>query len=393
MKLRPVTLLFLRIAAFIILASCLPAQFYFNWSIPRPDITLFDDYPPENFTAEDFNRSLPFDEGEYDDTLVQIATDYFHLPTWSHAYSGCRSHPEISCFELIRAYHTVHNYLAKYNTNELIGYVKARLSASAPLHCRMATFYNSFIVALFTGRRLIFETNETRSAWLRPEHRTRFSVPAGLPKRSRIIANNFTFTCEELMVRNQVIEIDSCMWPQISYLHNDLGGRLRSQFGFHAAYYLGNFLFDIDPKNCALLDDNVTVAVTHRGKEFQMDRRTFERKMIGCESERNLVFLEENEAENDEENLCKIRQMMSADKILYSFGAVIPWFAMAMQGRKGAVVDLDGDKCMEMRNSQSGSIIHTYNPRKFFHYSTNNDFLVCGPNFNHARFFMRYLLW
>jgi hypothetical protein len=64
-----------------------------------------------------------------------------------------------------------------------------------------------------------------------------------------------------------------------------------------------------------------------------------------------------------------------------------------MQGKRGAVVDLDGRQCIELRNSQSGSIIHTYNPRKFFHYSTNNDFLVCGPNFNDARLFMRYLMW
>jgi hypothetical protein len=366
---------------------------YFNWNVTRPDTTLFDDVPPENFTIADFNRSLPYEDGEYDDSLVQVATDYFHLPTWSRSYSDCRSHTELSCFELIRAYRTVDSYLAKYNTDELIGYVKAVVNTSTSLHCRMSLLYNSFMVALFTHRRLVIETNGASPGWLRAEHRSRFGMGVQVPRRSRIIPNNFTFACEELMVTSQVLDIGGCMWPQISYLHNDLGGLVRSHFGFHAAYYLCNFLFDIDRPKCDLIGDNLTVAVTHRGKEFQMDRGAFERKVIGCEGGRDLAYIEENEADDDGENLCKMRQMISADKIVYSFGAVVPWFAMAMQGRKGAVVDLDGEKCMEMRNSQSGSVIHTYNPRKFFHYSTNNDFLVCGPNFNHARFFMRYLLW
>jgi hypothetical protein len=393
MKLRPSTALLLRFAAFIVLCTCLPVQFYFNWNAVRPDLTLFDDIPPENFTIEDFHRSLPYDDGEYDHDLVQTATQYFHLPNWSRSYESCESHPEISCFELIRAYEIVTQYIAKYDSDELVGYVKANIRASAPLHCRLATFYNSFIVALFTHRRLVLYTNETASIWLRSEHRSRFSVPVDFPRRSHIIANNFTFTCEELMVPRRVLEIDSCMWPQISYLHNDLGVKVRAAFGFHAAYYLCNYLFDINRQNCDLAPENVTAAVTHRGIEWTTDQRAFERKIVGCEGGFPLFFVHENESDNDETNLCKMQQMMSADKIAYSFGSVIPWFAMAMQGRKGAVVDLDGEKCMEMRNSQSGSIIHTYNPRKFFHYSTNNDFLVCGPNFNHARFFMRYLLW
>jgi hypothetical protein len=88
---------------------------------------------------------------------------------------------------------------------------------------------------------------------------------------------------------------------------------------------------------------------------------------MGCKGDPRLILIEEGERGNDDQALCKAREMIGADRIVYVFGSVTTWAAMAMQGRKGAVVELDGIHCIELRNSQSGSMIHTYNPRKFFH--------------------------
>jgi hypothetical protein len=195
------------------------------------------------------------------------------------------------------------------------------------------------------------------------------------------------------MLLDEVIELSGCMWPQISYIHTDLAPKVRSIFGFHAAYYILNLLIDIDRNNCSDFGPNVTIGATHKGGDWYLGEREFAARAVGCEGDHRFVLIDEDERENDDRALCKVRQMIGADKIVYAFGSVTSWAAMAMQGRKGAVVELDGDHCIELRNSQSGSIIHTYNPRKFFHYSTNNDFLVCGPNYNDARLFMRYLIW
>ena len=41
--------------------------------------------------------------------------------------------------------------------------------------------------------------------------------------------------------------------------------------------------------------------------------------------------------------------------------------AMEMQREKGDAVDIKRNYCMEFTNTQPGGLIHTYNPKKFFH--------------------------
>jgi hypothetical protein len=393
MRLNPRTGLLLRIVCFTLLCILLYLQWYFYWQVRWPDVTLFDDIPLENYTADDFNRTFPWESGTYDTSLLETATSYLHLPAWSPSHIACEAHPELSCFEMIRAYEKVESYMRLYSTNALVGCVKVSVSSSMALHCRLSSFYNGFLVAMFTKRRLVLSTDEFAPLWLRPEHRGVFAPPSDLPRRTHKIAHNYTFPCEELMVRARVIELSGCMWPQVAYIHSDLAPLMRAAFGFHAAYYVANFLFEVSGASCNSLGGIATVAVTHKGREWSLSKKDFAARAAECGDGANMTYIEEDENGEDRDNLCKMKQIIAAEKIVFTFGAVLPWFAMAMQGRRGAAVDLDGKRCIELRNSQSGSIIHTYNPRKFFHYSTNNDFLVCGPNFNDARLFMRYLMW
>jgi hypothetical protein len=380
-----------RVAGCILLSILLGFQFYVG-SVRRPDITLFDDIPSDNYTAADFNRTFPWETGDYDASVALEAASFFHLPTWSRSYRACEHHSEISCYELIRAYLHVSDYLAQYKSDQLVGYLAVNLPLSAALHCRISTLYNAFLIGLFTRRRIVLIANASIPTWLREYPHSLFQVPPAFPKKFRNIPHNYTFPCQELMLLDEVIELSGCMWPQVSYIHTDLAPKVRSVFGFHAAYYILNLLVDID-KTCSDVEANVTIGATHRGYDWHLGEREFASRAVGCEGNHRLLLIEEDERDNDDQLLWKMRQMIGADKIIYAFGSVISWAAMAMQGKKGAVVELDGANCIELRNSQSGSIIHTYNPRKFFHYSTNNDFLVCGPNYNDARLFMRYLLW
>jgi hypothetical protein len=393
LKLRLRTLILVRVAGCIVLSTLLGFQVYYVVGIRRPDITLFDDIPPENYTIADFNRTFPWDMGHYDIGLAEAAAAFFHLPAWSPAYRSCDAHPEFSCFELVRAYLRVSSYFAKYDTDELIGYVKVNIPNRMALHCRISTFYNSFLISLFTNRRLVLITNGTTAHWLREPYRSRFAPPAGFSTKSRIIPHNYTFPCEELMRLDEVIEFAGCMWPQVSYIHPDLAHKIRSVFSFHAAHLILNLLVDVDAPGCASPHGNVAVGAFHVGAEWSLGERDFSQRASGCAGGHAMAVIEESEAEADAAHLCKMRQMIGAQKIVYAFGSVTGWLAMAMQGARGAVAELDGRRCIELRSSQAGSIVHTYNPRKFFHYSTNNDFLVCGPNYNDARLFMRYLMW
>jgi hypothetical protein len=124
-----------RIAGCILLSVLLGFQFYYVGGIRRPDITLFDDIPSDNFTAADFNCTLPWETGDYDALVAFEAASFFHLPTWSRSYRPCEDHSEISCYELVRAYFHVSNYLAQYKSDEFVGYVAVNLAPSAALHC------------------------------------------------------------------------------------------------------------------------------------------------------------------------------------------------------------------------------------------------------------------
>jgi hypothetical protein len=77
----------------------------------------------------------------------------------------------------------------------------------------------------------------------------------------------------------------------------------------------------------------------------------------------------------------------------WSFRPTQTWWAMAIRGQAAGVADKKGNRCFTARDSQSASLIRVYEPTKFFHCSSSNDFFVCGPNYNDARLYIRYLLW
>jgi hypothetical protein len=386
MKLRNRLHILLRIFLLILLSLILYAQVNLVGGNKRPNTRVFDTIKEEAFDPAAFNRSLPLETGNYNRELVAVATGYLNLPTWSPFYRSCENNSEFSCFELIRAYNTVHTYMKKYENNDLAGYVFVNLDQGLHFGCHLSAVYNGFLIALLTERKLVV-TNEL---WVRPS----FDSEVRGQHSSIDLPSNWTFPCEELIKRQEVLEIKGCFWPQVSYIHNDLGPKIRENFGIHAAHYIVNFLVNLSyARNCKLVKNETVVGVTHHDREWGFGEAEFSKRIAKCGYSADVKVIRDTEGNTDASNLCVLKRIINSESVVYLFGSVVGWFGMAMQGRAGAVVDLDGPSCMQLRNSQCGSIIHTYNPRKFFHFVVNNDFLICGPNYNEIRLFMRYMMW
>lgn len=396
---RTLLLFIIKLVIIISLGYILHAQSYMKMNRPRPDPKNFEDIEPEHWTAEDFSKPLPFENGEFDESEVEEANTFFHLPyLLTPNFVPCNESDEYSCFELVRAYRATKEYLELYKKEGPQKYVVAELPSNATLACRMSSLYNAFLIAMFTKRILVLETDDPDVGWLHSQLKPLFTSKLNIPSKGLELPSNFTFPCEDVNVPNQSIIITPCMWPQISYIHPYLAPRIRSTFGIHAAFYICNFLFNefnamID---CEKVAYGTVAAVPHTSKKWRIKTDAFKNRMVQCiPKNKTFVIIEENEDKSEIDQICMMKKLVSSDKIVYSFGSVLGWMsmAMAMQREKGAAVDIDGSFCMDFRNSQSGSLIHTYNPKKFFHYSSNNDFLLCGPNYNDARIYERYLMW
>lgn len=321
---------------------------------------------------------------------ISQAEKFLHLPTLSNSY---HHHKEISCHELQTAYHTLQNYVSRFESGSLSGYVRVRLNSTMPVSCRMSTFYNAFIIALLTNRTLTLETNETDILWLRSEHVHRYNH--SVTGNSKHLSENYTFSCDSVFNNIEILEVSGCMWPQIAYVHKEMAEKLRRAFGIHAVYFIGNYLFNVNYSECTEDEEAVgaITVVSYSSAMWGMTADAVMRKSETCRNGTDVIVINVNEYEDAQKTMCKIRQMMRSTQIVFPFGAVVPWFAMAMQGAPGITTHRYMDGCIELGSSQAGSIVHTYNPMKKFHYAVNNDLFVCGENFDDVRLFVRDLLW
>ena len=328
------------------------------------------------------------------DSTPAEAEEFFHLPKWSQAYRPCESHPEISCAGLVRACNVVKAYVKKFGSGKLNRYVRVKVTSSLPVHCRMSSFYNAFLIAMFTNRNLVLESDESEVSWLRSEHVRRYRYSVNIVGDTKVLATNHTFSCNDIFTRANILELSGCMWPQIGYIHQNLAHRIRDVFGIHAAYYLGNYLFDVDVTGCDDVPAGAIGIVTQVGGRWKMTEQVMLEKSESCRNQLDTyIIIDIAEQDSASTTMCQMRRMIQTKQLVYPFSATIPWFAAAMQGTKAITAEVHGHNCIELSTSQSGSLIHTYNPDKAFHYVVNNDFFVCGTNFDAARLYIRDLLW
>jgi hypothetical protein len=364
---------------------------------PR-DVTSSALDSPYDLSFPLINRSVP----PHSD--LKWAITYLHLPTWSPGYHRCDStETEVSCYEVHRAAETIQRWETAVSQGKTSGQVWLKIT-SQPFGDRLSMLYHGLQISLATNRNLVVDHQK-----LAPLQLPRSIRNSSADEGGSTLPTDYQFGCADVSSRFPRIQFEGPSWPQVLYTHPVVAPFMRENFGYHAAHFLGNFLFGTSekPAGCFLGTSNTAV----EGWKFPEDNDmlpvqeyfryigrcgvdpraaamvTTELQIIGYQT----VEVIEKTAEG---NLCALRKLMSAKRIIHTFGSRIGFWATSMLGAKGGFVNGIDKICINMTLSQQGSLWHTFvNPERRWVYRTNSWFYICGPNVNDARLYIEYLLW
>jgi hypothetical protein len=289
-----------------------------------------------------------------------------------------------------------------------VGYVWVNVEGK-PLADRMSMLYHGLQIAASTNRRLFVD-------------RTRFA-PLELPEaiehsQSSMIGDEIqtdhTFACIDVSDRQPKILFQGASWPQALYIHPTISPWLRKHFGYHAAYFMGNYLFGtIKPPGEECQSGDPVDAV--EGFQYSHDLKILPPEQFGrvlgrcgIDAEQSVFVLSADaqvpkeakqflvlDTTSTESQVCGLRQLMSAKRIIHTFGSRLGFWATAMQGSAGGFVNPLDNICVNMSNSQQGSLWHTYCPKEcpMCTYRTNSRLYVCGSDIGNVKSYIEYLLW
>lgn len=350
------------------------------------------------------NRSAPKND-------VEWAENYLRLPVWSTGYHKCDSgNSEVSCYEIVRAAKEVEKWSKKVKNQNTIGNVYVQITEE-PFPDRLSMLYHAIQIAISTGRSVITDVSKF--------------APLSLPdtiKNSKkdeggnSLPTNYLFGCSDISDRFLDIKFFNASWPQVLYTHSVVAPYMRENFGYHAAYFLGNYLFGQveKPESQCFIPDGIDEIV--EGWRFPGDGdmllpRFYTNFLQRCgftPSNSEMITNEQDEemkktyksvaqiTTTDPNSLvCSLRRMTSSKRIIQTFGSRLGFWATALQGNKGGFMNSIDRICVNMTNSQQGSLWHTYCPqeKEGYLYRTNSRFYICGPNAKDARLYIQYLLW
>ena len=346
------------------------------------------------------NKSAPIDD-------VKKAEKHLKLPTWANGYIKCDENgTEVSCYEIVRASDTIKNYERMIEKSSSKGqiYVDAN---NFPLEDRMTMLYHALQIGLATSREV---------------HVKRDLFPFQLPDVIKDIdgkisgtelPSDYQFGCANVGQRFPKLLIKNVTWPQALYTHHMIAPFLRNKFGFHAAYFLGNYLFGTSekPKDECNANNYSHVVEIHRFPDGMDMLRFWEysRVISRCgisDVNETFAITNENQQKNynykeieyfndqDDQFVCNLRRMIDARHLVFTFGSRYGFWGASMNGRKGGFVNGIDKICINVTNSQCGSLWHTYCPEdKNSIFRTNNRLFVCGPNVYDVNLYVDYLLW
>jgi hypothetical protein len=210
------------------------------------------------------------------------------------------------------------------------------------------------------------------------------------------------------------VVISGASWPQVLYIHPVVAPFLRSTFGYHAAHFLGNFLFgDVSKPSCFLGEDYTVegwrfiptddmLPIIDYGPYLIANGVDLNRAVlltnleVGSLNWTGLARFKGVEGVNTtgESLVCALRKLMSGRKIIQTFGSRLGFWATALVGTKGAFMNGVDRLCVNMTNSQQGSLWHTNCAWwKSWVYRSNTWFFICGENARDAQLYFEYLLW
>lgn len=197
------------------------------------------------------------------------------------------------------------------------------------------------------------------------------------------------------------------------YTHVQLSGWLREHFSFHGAYLMGNYLFGsaTRPSDGCVLRESIDAIEGFRFPGSDMlHPREFPQMLERCgvkaaasvivtnsQEQISGAFREIVQAPNAKQDdaVCHLRILVSARRIIHTFGSRFGFWATALRGAGGGFVNSIDRICVNMSNSQQGSIWHTFCPReKSEHiFRTNSRLYVCGSTTDDIKLYVKYLLW
>lgn len=231
------------------------------------------------------------------------------------------------------------------------------------------------------------------------------------------VSTNHLMTCFDFGNEEDLL-LKGFIWPQALYINPFLGKWLRETFSYHAAYFVGNYLFGTSTSpsdECKVPPKEETI----EGWSFPIKRSMYLKVeeypsyINKCDlndkahlitnvdvSPDNFKSIFKFDPYNQVQTLCGIHKLMSSFRIHQTFGSRLGFWANALQGKNGSFFNTIDKVCVKTLHSQTGSVWHTFckgyetplipNPDIF---PINDYFYICGPNSFDARLYLEYLLW
>jgi hypothetical protein len=364
----------------------------------------------EGFYTPDLRlaMSLPLTPGFTPRNSTDAAVTFLRLPTWSHGYHDCASEgSEVSCHEVVTAAAALKLWEKSVSSGQTTGYVWVNVK-DKPFPDRLSMLYHGLQIAASTNRGLHVDKKKFAPLQLPDSvHDTKDDLPGDEVK------SDHTFVCMDISARHPKLTFQSASWPQALYIHATIAPYLKEHFGYHAAYFLGNYLFgsiDRPASQCRTKNSVHTVEdFQYLGDRDMLRPSKFNTLLGRCgvnASNSVLVFsgdesitgtyasvhkLESSAASQ----VCGLRILMSSKRIVSTFGSRLGFWATALQGNVGGFVNPLDKLCVNMTNSQQGSLWHTFCPREKSAcvYRTNSRLYVCGSTVDDIKSYIQYLLW
>jgi hypothetical protein len=309
----------------------------------------------------------------------------------------------VSCFEVVRAARAVQRWEKSAPTGQVWVHI-----TNETFPDRLSMLYHGLAIGLATNRTVVAD-----HAQFAPLELPAVITNAAAPQEGASLPTDYQFGCADVSPRFPKLQFAGASWPQVMYTHPVVAPYLRANFGYHAAHFLGNYLFGVAqaPAGC-VVEENVVIEGWVSPKDGDHLRVSeYERYVgrCGVDSKQARVVtsteiptsqaamyggVDKIDGNDPKEVVCGLRKLVSAKAIVHTFGSRIGFWGTAMLGVKGGFVNGIDRLCINTTNSQQGSLWHTYvPPEKPWFYRTNTWFYVCGPNVNDARLYVEYLLW
>jgi hypothetical protein len=274
---------------------------------------------------------------------------------------------------------------------------------------RLSMLYHGLQIAVLTNRSLFVDRSKFGSVEL-PGGIKQLDGDAGGEK----LNTGPGFTCSDFSDRHPKLLLKGASWPQVLYTHDGVAPWLRAHFGFHAGYFMGNYLFG-DVKgpsgSCrAMAIDGIEGFEFPESGNFRKPE-DYDQVIPRCGLEVNDSFLvvvgnrkvtkgyREVTYVNDKDDgemVCAMRKLTGSRRIIHTFGSRFGFWATALQGGDGGFVNGLDHICVNTTNSQQGSIWHTWCPkdRSRYVFRSNSHLFPCGPQTSDTmRMFALYLFW